>query len=74
MSITTRCALCNRPLRLAAASINSRRGPMLFGPVCARRQGLTLRAAKKRRTAAVRIAGRRDPNQLNLPLAGGGSK
>lgn len=35
-----KCAMCNRPLTLPAASVPTRQGPMTFGPVCAKRAGL----------------------------------
>jgi hypothetical protein len=54
MTAALRCAMCNRPLNAAAVSIASRRGLLAFGRVCARRSGLTLRAARKARQTAVR--------------------
>lgn len=48
-----RCTVCNRPMTKAAATINSRGGPLHFGPECARRAGLT--------PAAVRLAKLRTP-------------
>ena len=32
-----KCVRCNRPLTVPALLINSRQGPLGFGPVCARK-------------------------------------
>ena len=35
-----KCAMCNRPLLVAAASVPTRNGPISYGPVCAKKAGL----------------------------------
>ena len=42
-----KCAMCNRPLLVAAASIPTRNGSINYGPVCARRAGLTTKAGPR---------------------------
>lgn len=54
-----RCTVCNRPMTKATATINSRSGPLHFGPECARRAGLT--------PAAVRLAKLRTPTRTRRP-------
>ncbi len=39
-----KCAMCNRPMLAAAASIPTRNGPVNYGPVCARKAGLVQKA------------------------------
>lgn len=43
-----RCTVCHRPLTAATATIQSRNGPLSFGPDCARRAGLTHKAIRLR--------------------------
>ena len=51
----------------AAATINSRNGPMLFGPECARHAGLTPQAAKRRAALArKRTRAEKQADQLDL--------
>ena len=42
-----KCAMCNRPLLVAAASIPTRGGPINYGPKCARKAGLTTKAGPR---------------------------
>ena len=48
-----KCADCSRPLLKAALQIESRHGPLSFGPKCARRY-IVRRAAGKRAPASHR--------------------
>lgn len=42
-----KCAMCNRPMLAAAASIPTRNGPLAYGPVCARKAGLVQKAGQR---------------------------
>ena len=68
-----RCTLCNRPLRVAAVTMASKRGPLHVGPTCARRAGLNILALRKARRAAARVqrqAAHFDSRQMALELEG----
>ena len=67
-----RCCICHRPLTKPAATIQSRGGPMLFGPDCARKAGLTPQAAKRRAALAPtrqRVVRHEEQMQLQLEEA-----
>lgn len=36
-----RCVMCHRPLNLATVTVPTKNGPLGYGPVCARKAGLT---------------------------------
>jgi hypothetical protein len=65
-----KCADCNRPLLKAALQIESRHGPLSFGPKCARRYIVrpTRTAWKVVEKRAV-VAPPADPRQLALEFA-----
>ena len=63
-----RCTVCHRPLTKPAATIQSRRGPLNFGPDCARRAGLTARQAIKRAALARPVRVVRCADQMELEL------
>ena len=46
-----KCAMCNRPLTTAAASIPTRGGPINYGPVCASKAGLVQRTSHVQKKA-----------------------
>lgn len=48
-----RCVMCNRPLLHAAPTVPTKAGPLLIGPKCAKRAGLT---AKSERALTLRKA------------------
>jgi len=63
-----RCARCDRALTKAAASIETKNGPLSWGPTCAKYVVVKPNRALwsvvgHRRVARVRVA---DPNQLQL--------
>lgn len=60
-----RCVMCHRPLTAATATIQSRNGPLSFGPDCARRAGLTQRAIRQRLHLAPRPT-KPDSAQIDL--------
>ena len=62
------CVRCGRPLTTPAKTIASKNGPLMWGPVCAIKSGLT--EPKARTTALVthQQADEVDPNQLTLEL------
>lgn len=62
-----RCTVCHRPLTAPTATINSRGGPLVFGPDCARRAGLTPQATRKRVELFARIPRARQ-HRDQLPL------
>ena len=60
-----RCVICHRPLQAATATIQSRNGPLSFGPECARRAGLTHKAIRQRLQSVPR-ATKPDSAQIDL--------
>jgi len=63
------CVRCGRPINLAARVIQSKQGPLAWGPVCARKAGLIEhrpRVAKPQEKVGPGIP---DPNQMRLELA-----
>lgn len=45
-----RCVMCHRPLNLATVTVPTKNGPLGYGPVCARKAGLTPRITRTRAT------------------------
>lgn len=64
-----RCVRCDRPLSHPAKTIDSKHGPLMWGPVCAIKAGLI--EPKPRASAMVthQQAEEVDENQLTLELA-----
>lgn len=64
-----RCVSCNRPLGIPTVQVNTKAGPLGWGPVCARRAGLLdkLPRARKPRSRAADVE--TNPDQLTLELA-----
>lgn len=56
-----RCTMCHRPLTEATVTIKTRGGPLGWGPVCAKKAGLTLPATRK--PARVKVV--RDERQAD---------
>jgi hypothetical protein len=56
--------MCNKPLRIAYLTIQSKNGPLMYGPKCARRSGkLNIKTrTKKHKPEAQEI----DPRQMEL--------
>jgi len=66
--MSLRCAACGRRLVAFAMLVQTRNGPIGFGPVCARVRGLL--AADSKTAAPVKSHGTTDdPAQLTLELA-----
>lgn len=63
-----RCCICHRPLTKPAATIQSRGGPMLFGPDCARTAGLTVRNVRAALARPKTPRAKRHADQLELQL------
>ena len=42
--------MCHRPLNLATVTVPTKNGPLGYGPVCARKAGLTPRITRTRAT------------------------
>lgn len=63
-----RCVRCDRPLSHPAKTIDSKHGPLMWGPVCALKAGLI--EPKPRASAMVthQQADEVDENQLTLEL------
>lgn len=72
-----KCAMCNRPMLVAAASIPTRNGPLAYGPVCALKAGLMpqagprithvqKKAPRPRKAPANTIDGYVDAHTMNL--------
>ena len=67
-SMTLRCAACGRPLQAFALLVQTKNGPIGFGPVCARVRGLL--SAESKTAAPVKSHGTtNDPAQLQLEFA-----
>lgn len=64
-----RCAACKRPIfTVPTVTIQSKGTRSFFGPVCARRMGLTPTAVKQALRAVVTHGRRQRPNNLQLDL------
>lgn len=63
-----RCERCKRPLNAAAWSIQTKSGPLNFGPKCAKLAGYT-RAESRRAARVVKPEHTKDESQLELELA-----
>lgn len=63
------CVRCGRPINLAARVIPSKRGPLAWGPVCARKAGLIEHRPRVTRPKEQERPGIPDPNQMTLELA-----
>lgn len=66
-----KCVRCNRSLLGPTVTVKNRDGEFWYGPVCAKRAGIS--GIKERRerftsTTATRAKARRDDRQLVLPL------
>lgn len=64
-----KCIACNRPIFTSpTATIASRGGPLHYGPVCARRAGLTVTAAKRGMRLFTPTPRRRRSDETQLDL------
>lgn len=64
-----RCVRCDRPLNKPAKTIESKHGPLMWGPVCARKAGLVEPTPRQRALITHHQAQEVDENQLTLELA-----
>lgn len=64
-----RCVRCDRPLLHPAKTIDSKRGPLMWGPVCALKAGLIEAPPRQRALVTHHQAQEVDENQLTLELA-----
>ena len=64
-----RCVRCDRPLLHPAKTIDSKHGPLMWGPVCALKSGLIEPPARQRALVTHQQAQEVDENQLTLELA-----
>jgi hypothetical protein len=64
-----RCVRCDRPLLHPAKTIDSKRGPLMWGPVCALKAGLIEPPTRQRALVTHHQAQEVDENQLTLELA-----
>lgn len=63
-----RCVMCERPLNVAAVTIQKRGAPAFYGPVCARKAFPDLYRKRSKRVR-VDVAKTEDERQLELELA-----
>lgn len=64
-----RCVRCDRPLNKPAKTIDSKHGPLMWGPVCALKAGLIEPPTRQRALVMHQQAEEVDPNQMTLELA-----
>lgn len=64
-----RCVRCDRPLLHPAKTIDSKHGPLMWGPVCALKSGLIEPPARQRALVMHQQAQEVDESQLTLELA-----
>lgn len=64
-----RCVRCDRPLTHPAKTIDSKHGPLMWGPVCALKAGLIEPKPRARAMVVHQQAEEVDPNQMTLELA-----
>lgn len=64
-----RCVRCDRPLTHPAKTIDSKHGPLMWGPVCALKAGLIDMPTRQRALVMHQQAEEVDPNQMTLELA-----
>ena len=62
------CVRCGRPLTHPAKTIESKNGPLMWGPVCAIKSGLIEPKARTPALVTHQQADEVDPNQLTLEL------
>jgi len=62
------CVRCGRPINLAARVIQSKQGPLAWGPVCARKAGLIEHRPRMHKQKEQDGPGQPDPNQMTLEL------
>lgn len=60
---------CDRPLTHPAKTIDSKHGPLMWGPVCALKAGLIDTPTRQRALVTHHQAQEVDDNQLTLELA-----
>ena len=63
-----RCVRCDRPLTHPAKTIDSKHGPLMWGPVCALKSGLIEPKARTPAMVTHQQAEEVDPNQMTLEL------
>ncbi len=63
------CVRCGRPLTNPAKTIDSKNGPLMWGPVCARKAGLIDPPTRQRALVTHQQVEEADPNQMTLELA-----
>ena len=63
-----RCVRCDRPLTHPAKTIDSKHGPLMWGPVCALKSGLIEPKARARALVVHQQTDEVDENQLTLEL------
>lgn len=63
-----RCVRCDRPLTHPAKTIDSKHGPLMWGPVCALKSGLIEPPARQRALVTHHQAQEVDENQMALEL------
>ena len=64
-----RCVRCDRPLTHPAKTIDSKHGPLMWGPVCALKSGLIEPKTRSSALVTHEQADEVDENQLTLELA-----
>ena len=62
------CVRCGRPLTTPAKTIDSKHGPLMWGPVCALKSGLIEPKARTPAPVTHQQADEVDENQLTLEL------
>lgn len=62
------CVRCGRPINLAARVIQSKQGPLAWGPVCARKAGLIEHRPRLAKPQEQVGPGIPDPTQMKLEL------
>ena len=63
-----RCVRCDRPLTHPAKTIDSKHGPLMWGPVCAQKAGLIEPKHRQRTLITHHQAPEVDENQMALEL------
>lgn len=63
-----RCVRCDRPLTHPAKTIDSKHGPLMWGPVCALKSGLLEPKPRAKAIVVHQQAEEVDPNQMTLEL------
>lgn len=64
-----RCVRCDRPLARPAKSIDSKHGPLMWGPVCARKAGLINPPTRQLALVVHQQAQEVDESQMTSELA-----